>query len=66
MKSSQYVRPCGLIDKALELDSRDAGSSPVMVIMLILCYLQIIISIELDIYNKSIILFTIQFNDHVA
>ena len=44
MKSSQYVRPCGLIDKALELDSRDAGSSPVMVIKLMLYKLDIIIA----------------------
>ena len=66
IQCSHCLRPCGLMDKALEFGSRDAGSSPVMVIMLILCYLLIIISIELDIYNKSIILFTIQFNDHVA
>ena len=44
MKSSQYVRPCSLIDKALELDSRDACSSPVMVIKLMLYKLDIIIA----------------------
>ena len=44
MKTSQYVRPCGLIDKALELDSRDAGSSPVVVIKLMLYNLDIIVA----------------------
>ena len=49
MQLIHCVRPCGLIDKALEVMSGDAGSSPVMVIKLMLYNLYIIIAIKVAI-----------------
>ena len=49
MQLTHCVRPCGLIDKALEVMSGDAGSSPVMVIKLMLYNLYIIIAIKVAI-----------------